>query len=229
MLIYKLVICLSIINHILTQNDYPMMPNPGYDSITSHPIFDIGSNSQYSPIQQQISKSNIMTNGSIIVNTTNMAPQCNLECFMGCRVLFPEYIEQKYCIINMCKCKIIEKDVNLPVNNYKNASDSAQMVSSELHKYSTTAFVEKNNKNEPNLVKSGGIDFYWLFYIIIFSVSIGYECFIWNYISKENDFSLINWFYEQNDTSFRKYKETRDNYIEEINENNQYELRKCLL
>ena len=229
-------ICLSIIHYIFTQNDYPMMPNPGYDSITSNPIFDIGNNNQYSPIKQQISKSNMMTNGSIIVNTTNMFPQCNLECYTGCRVLFPEYIEQKYCIINVCKCKIIEKDFNLPENNYNNFtnnSDTTQIFSSEIHKYSTTAFIGlKNNKKKLNLVnefKNTNNNYYWIFYLIIFSISFGYEYYIWNYISQKNDFSLINWLSEQNDTNLKQYKKMVNSHLEEIDDNNQCELRKCLL
>ena len=173
-----------------------------------------------------------MTNGTITVNTTNMDPQCNIECYTGCRILFPEFIEQKYCIINVCKCQIIEKEVQLPenINNYTNNSNSIDVMSSEIHKYSTTAFIgiDKSNINE-NLnekFKNDTNNYYWLFYLLIFFVSFGYEYFICNYISKKNEFSLVDWFNAKNDSQFKKYRINNDNQFSESNNN---ELSQCLL
>ena len=125
MSLLKYFIIFLFILMVFSQNNFPMMPNPGYDTITVHPVFGVGN--ENNPItNQQNSISIIMTNGTITVNTTNMDPQCNIECYTGCRVLFPEFIEQKYCIINVCKCQIIEKEVQLPenINNYTNNSNS---------------------------------------------------------------------------------------------------------
>ena len=227
---FKFSIYIICIYSILSQKNFPMMPNPGYDSITVHPPFGIG-NDNISPINKQKSTSNIMTNGTITVNTTNMDPQCNLECYAGCRVLFPEFIEQKYCIINVCKCEIIEKDVVLPENtnnNYTNNSESVQIMNSEIHKYSTTAFVslDKNKINLSENFKNENNGFYWIFYLFIFVVSFGYEYYIWNYISKTNEFSLVEWVNEKNDTKYKKYRMSNEN---ELENNNNDELRACLL
>ena len=228
---FKFIIYLSFIYYVLTQNNFPMMPNPGYDTITVHPVFDIGSHN-ITNVNQQNEKSIIMTNGTIIVNTTNMDPKCNLECYTGCRILYPEFIEQKYCIMTLCKCQIIEQEVKLPENiisnnNFKNNSNSAQIASSEIHKYSTTAFVIiDNSKNKINLseqFKNEKDEFYWIFYLLIFLFSLGYELYIFNYISTKNEFSLIDWFNEKNDTQFKKYRNSNEL------ENNNNELRRCLL
>ena len=206
-----------------------MMPNPGYDTITVHPVFGFASENN-SSITQQNAISIIMTNGTIIVNTTNMDPQCNIECYTSCRILFPEFIEQKYCIISMCKCQVIEKEVNLPENNYKNNSHSLDVMASEMHKYSTTAFIgiDKNNKNLDinNQFKNEKSNFYWIFYALIFVVSLGYEYFIFDYLSKINNFSLYEWLNAKNDSKFKKYRINNDNLYLESNNN---ELRQCLL
>jgi len=231
----KILIYLYCIYFTFSQKNFPMMPNPGYDSITSHPIFDVGNqnNSIISSKNNNNSISTIMTNGSITVNTTNMDPQCNLECYTGCLIYFPELINQKYCIINVCKCQIIEKEVILP-DNIKNNSQNADIINSEIHKYSTTAFINLNNKykNSLNLndnLKNEDNYYYWIFYILVFIFSLGYEYYIWNYISEKNDFSIVNWINEKNDDiHFKKYRVTVENEIEDKN-NNDDELRRCLL
>ena len=228
----KFIIYLSFIYYILNQQNFPMMPNPGYDTITVHPIFDVG-NHNISTANNQNERSIIMTNGTIIVNTTNMDPQCNLECYTGCRVLFPEFIEQKYCIINVCKCQIIEKEVQLPENivsnnNFKNSSNSAQLANSEIHKYSTTAFVGlDNSKKKINFneqFKNEKNNFYWIFYLLLFLFSFGYEYYILDYISKKNEFSFIDWLNEKSDTQFTKFRISSEGEIENNND-----LRRCLL
>ena len=228
MKILKFIIFFSFISFILNQNNYPMMPNPGYDTITVHPVFG-GGNENISPNAQQNSISIIMTNGTITVNTTNMDPQCNVECYTGCRILFPEFIEQKYCIINVCKCRIIEKEVKLPENNnnYTNNSKAMDVMTSEIHKYSTTAFIgiDKNNKNLNEYFKNETNNFYWIFYFIIFFASFGYEYLIYNYISEKNEFSFVDWFNKKNDSQFKKYRINNENLDEEYNN----ELRRCLI
>ena len=228
MKILKFIIFFSFISFILNQNNYPMMPNPGYDTITVHPVFG-GGNENISPNAQQNSISIIMTNGTITVNTTNMDPQCNVECYTGCRILFPEFIEQKYCIINVCKCRIIEKEVKLPENNnnYTNNSKAMDVMTSEIHKYSTTAFIgiDKNNKNLNEYFKNETNNFYWIFYFIIFFASFGYEYLIYNYISEKSEFSFVDWFNKKNDSQFKKYRINNENLDEEYNN----ELRRCLI
>ena len=162
-----------------------------------------------------------------------MDPQCNLECYTGCRVLFPEFVEQKYCIINVCRCQIIEKEVILP-ENVKNNSANAQIINSEMHKYSTTAFINLDNKyknNDANIndyIKNNENNYYyWIFYLLILVISFGYEYYIWNYISEKNDFSIVNWINEKRDIQFKKYRVNNENEFD--NTINNDELRKCLL
>jgi len=218
------IIYLSFLDLLIAQQNFPTWPMTGHDSISIHRSNEVeNTNSSLTPS----TPSNIMTNGSITVNTTNMSPDCNVECYTGCRVLFPEYIEQKYCIINVCKCQIIEKgDVLNNINNNSNNS-SIQIVHSDINKYSSVTYLSLNldkkqlNKNEQNY-------FYWLFYLLILIVSFGYEYYVWNYISEKNDFSLTNWFYEKNDTQFKKYRIVNINEYNN-NINNDDELRRCLL
>ena len=232
MSIIKISIFLSFLYLISAQKVFPMMPNPGYDTITSHPIFDIGNENstqfQNTSLNKDDSTPRIMTNGTIIVNTTNINPKCNLECYTGCRVLFPEYIEQKYCIINICKCQIIEKEINIEgnINNNITQSPSNQIMNSEIHKYSTTAFVKHNYLSD--LFKNEKNNFYWIFYLLIFVVSFGYEFFIYHYISEKNEFSFVNWFVEKNDNKFKKYRIVNEDECDN-NYNNDDELRRCLI
>ncbi len=232
MSIIKISLFFSFLYLVLAQKAFPMMPNPGYDTITSHPIFDVGNENttqtQTTPLNKENSTPIIMTNGTIIVNTTNINPKCNLECYTGCRVLFPEFIEQKYCIINVCKCQIIEKEVKIDgnINNNITESSSNQIMNSEIHKYSTTGFMKNTYLSE--LFKNEKNNFYWIFYLLIFVISFGYEFFICHYISEKNEFSLINWFTEKNDNKYKKYRITNDNESDD-KYNNDDELRRCLI
>ena len=209
----KVYIYIFFVIPILSQKNFPIMPNPGYDSITVNSIYDNTNNNRSNPSNfsniHPNSNSTIMTNGTIIVNTTDMKRQCNLECYTGCRVLFPEFIEQKYCIINVCKCRIIEKAEIPPSQNYipnyeLNKNSSSRIITSDVHKYSTTAFigVDKNKSKLSENFKNGKNNsyWYWLFYVLLFLVSVLYEFCIWKYISEKNDFSLLNWIKEKFDS-----------------------------
>ena len=238
MSVIKFIIYLTFIYSIYTQNNFPTWPMTGHDSISIHRTNEIGNtnNSQTSITTQQNNPPEIMTNGSITVNTTNMSPDCNLECYTGCRVLFPEFIEQKYCIINVCKCQIIEKaetapeNINNNINNTTNNSSMKIMNSNmDINKYSSVAYLSLDNKNLNFEFKNEKNNFYWIFYLMILIFSLGYEYYIWNYISEKNEFSLTNWLTEKNDTKFKKYRLVNGNEYENSNDNNDDELRRCLL
>ena len=238
MSVIKFIIYLTFIYSIYTQNNFPTWPMTGHDSISIHKTNEIGNTnaSQASTTSQQINTPEIMTNGSITVNTTNMSPDCNLECYTGCRVLFPEFIEQKYCIINVCKCQIIEKSETVPeninnnINNTTNNSSMKIMNSNmDINKYSAVAYLSLDNKNLNFEFKNEKNNFYWIFYLMILIFSLGYEYYIWNYISEKNEFSLTNWLTEKNDTKFKKYRLVNGNEYENSNDNNDDELRRCLL
>ena len=230
----KLFIFLISFYLILCQENYPIIPNPGYDTITIIP----GSNPQTINISQiprtDIENTlSIMTNNSLSINTSNINPQCTIECYTGCRILFPEYIEQKYCVTNICKCQVIEKANNLSniesSNNLYNNASSVEIVHSEIHKYGATQYLDisnyfsgKNNKNKNENY------FYFVFYLVIFCIVFGYEFLVFKYIENINGFNFINWIKEINDNEFKKYRITKDNENDEINYNND-DLRRCLI
>ena len=65
----------------------------------------------------------IITDTSIRINTTKKDPMCTPECCVGCEVQFQKVIMQKNCIINVCKCQIIEinsEKINETVSTNKN-------------------------------------------------------------------------------------------------------------
>ena len=56
----------------------------------------------------------VVSNYTIKINTTNMAPECTPECYLNCQVHFSDLTEEKYCIMNVCKCSIIEDSKTKP-------------------------------------------------------------------------------------------------------------------
>ena len=216
----------------ICQYNYQIIPNPGYDTITIIP----GGNPQSINISQ-IPKTDIentlsiIANNSISINTSNINPQCTIECYTGCRILFPEYIEQKYCISNICKCQVIEAISNLSYferNNeiYKNTSN-VDMAHSDILKYGATQYLDitKFFYGKKNISDNY---FYYLFYFIVFSFAFGYEFIILKYIENINEFNFITWLIEKNDNQFKKYRITKENENDEINYNDD-ELRRCLI
>jgi hypothetical protein len=51
-----------------------------------------------------------LDNYTYTINTTGMDnTTCQPECYLNCEMMFPDPTENKYCLINVCKCNIIEK------------------------------------------------------------------------------------------------------------------------
>ena len=223
----EIILLIILIICIVSQNNYPMIPNPGYDTITVVPIFG-NENKNISEIPQTHIENtiSIMSNKSITVNTSNIDPQCTLECYTGCRILFPEYIEQKFCVSNFCKCKIIEKIANLSNNNIYNNSSNVETIHSELNKYGVTQYLDLSKKF---IIKSNDNNYYYIFYLIIFIFIFGYEYIIFKYIEKINEFSMINWLIENKDFKYRKYRITNENEFDDDINNKNNELRRCLI
>ena len=148
----RLIIYIISFIYALSQSNYPIIPNPGYDTITVIPVFGKeNKNISEIPMTHMENTISIMTNNSITVNTTNIDPKCTLECYTGCRILFPEYIEQKFCVANFCKCKIIEKNVTLSNTNltYNNIYDNSSMVGnlhSDLNIFGVTQYLDISKK-----------------------------------------------------------------------------------
>ena len=222
----KMKIFISIISLILvySQGNYPIIPNPGYDTITIIPVFGTENNISSIPQSQIENTISIMTNNSLSINTSDIDPKCTLECYTGCRILFPEYIEQKFCLSNFCKCKIIEKITNKTYITINDNSSSIEAIHSDLNKFGVTQYLDITNKfNE----KNNENNFYLVFYLIIFIVSIGYEYIILKYFEKINEFSIINWLMEKSGFEYKKYRLTEESEMNINNDNN--ELRRCLI
>ena len=222
----KMKIFISIISLILvySQGNYPIIPNPGYDTITIIPVFGTENNISSIPQSQIENTISIMTNNSLSINTSDIDPKCTLECYTGCRILFPEYIEQKFCLSNFCKCKIIEKITNKTYININDNSSSIEAIHSDLNKFGVTQYLDITNKFKE---KNNENNFYLVFYLIIFIASIGYECIILKYCEKINEFSIINWLMEKSGFEYKKYRLTEESEMNINNDNN--ELRRCLI
>jgi len=222
----KMKIFISIISLILvySQGNYPIIPNPGYDTITIIPVFGTENNISSIPQSQMENTISIMTNNSLSINTSDIDPKCTLECYTGCRILFPEYIEQKFCLSNFCKCKIIEKITNKTYITINDNSSSIEAIHSDLNKFGVTQYLDITNKFKE---KNNENNFYLMFYLIIFIVSIGYEYIILKYFEKINEFSVINWLMEKSGFEYKKYRLTEESEMNINNDNN--ELRRCLI
>lgn len=53
-----------------------------------------------------------LNNVTYSVNKTSNNTECIPECYLNCQVHFPDPTEQKYCLINVCKCDIVEENGN---------------------------------------------------------------------------------------------------------------------
>ena len=217
--------------YVFSQSNYPMIPNPGYDTITVVPLFGKeNKNISEIPQTQMENTISIMTNNSITVNTSNISPQCTLECYTGCRILFPEFIEQKFCVTNFCKCKIIEKNTNLNKtnlgrNNIYSNSSMVESIHSNINKYGVTQYLDISKKF---IEKKTENHFYLLLYFIIFCFAFGYEFLIVKYIERVNEFSFKNWLNKKFDIKFKKYRVKTELELDDIN-NNIKELQRCLI
>ena len=223
----KLKILMGIFSLILvfSQSNYPIIPNPGYDTITIIPVFGTENNVSEIPKTHMENTIKIMTNNSLSVNTSNIDAKCTVECYTGCRILFPEYIEQKFCISNFCRCQIIEKNISESANNnIISNSSSFEIIHSDLNKFGVTQYLDISKKFN---VKKEDNSFYLIFYMSIFIFSLGYEFIILKYFEKINEFSFKEWLTGKNN-EYKKYRLTKENEFDIINENNN-ELRRCLI
>ena len=221
----KIIINILSLILVLSQGNYPIIPNPGYDTITIIPVFGTENNISEIPKTHMENTIKIMTNNSLSVNTSDIDAKCTLECYTGCRILFPEYIEQKFCISNFCRCQIIEKNLSESNNNIINNSSSIETIHSDLNKFGVTQYLEISKKFK---MEKNDNNFYLIFYLCIFIFSFGYEFIVLKYFENINEFSFKNWLFKKNDIDYKKYRLTKENEFDIINENNN-ELRRCLI
>ena len=110
----------------------------------------------------------VSNNYSFQINTTNMNEKCTPECYLNCQTHFIDVIQEKYCIINVCNCEIINENNNILQNNLKFLIE-----------------IDNNNKNNNN---NNEIKYYnnnWIFSLIL--IFILYEYFTLSFIINNNN------------------------------------------
>ena len=154
----------------------------------------------------------VITNTSIKINNTNKDPMCTMECCMGCQIQFNKLTSQKNCIINICKCQIIEatqEEINIEKNKTNSNNDKGI-------KQDNTFMVLNlmNNNININDLNEKGNHFYYCFILLIF---LFYESYIiFNLNQKDNKFNMIKEMNNINNLELDKNKEKRINEYMEI-------------
>ena len=141
-----------------------IFPSIGGDII--NPYIKVNNNNKKYLEQKPIIVSN---NYSFQINTTNMNEKCTPECYLNCQTHFIDVIQEKYCIINVCNCEIINENKNILQNNLKFLIE-----------------IDNNNNNKNN--NNNEIKYYnnnWIFSLIL--IFIIYEYFTLSFIINNNN------------------------------------------
>ena len=105
---------LLIALHIQTINSNEIFPAiPGSETGIT-PIHSTGYFIQFSQKNKNMKDIlsdtiSLTSNHTFHINTTNMNKKCTPECYINWQVQFEDIIEEKYCIINVCKCDIVDE------------------------------------------------------------------------------------------------------------------------
>jgi len=197
---------LNLIQNIPVENNVPIIVQntdnnniETPESINSNPIPII------SP--EGVDKIKIITNTSIKINTTKMDKMCTPECCMGCRVQFKKLNLQKNCITTICKCQIIEENLNETIE-----------IDNKVKNDKTNLLLMSNNKNDK--IKISEIEdnnFPLLYYSTILFIFLIYEIFIlYGFKNKENEFGFNS---DADKNSLKNEKEKRLNkYLDLVND-----------
>ena len=143
---------------------------------------------------------------SIKINTTNMDPMCTTECCMGCQIQFDKFLSQKNCIINICKCHIIEIKHEEMNNQKNNPIDKEQIKESGFMLFNMV----NNDLNINDINDINDTNYYFLLLLVVLVL---YESYIlYNLNLKNNKFNVsVN----TSDLAIEKDKENRINdYME---------------
>ena len=202
---------IQIIQNTPVENNIPLMIHE-VDKNYIYPNIDNNNNINspiYIPNAQQ---EEVITNTSIKINTTNKDPMCTRECCMGCQIQFNKLISQKNCIINICKCQIIEitqKEIDIIKDKLNSTKDK------EIKKENSFIILNfmHNNLNISDMNEKNSSYFYYCFILLIF---LFYESYIlFNLNQKDNKFIMIK-DKNNNNLVFEKDKEKRINEYMEI-------------
>lgn len=85
------------------------------------------------------------TNFTICINiTTNNNENCIPECYLNCQVHFQDKIEQKFCLLNVCKCEIIEEIIQTD-DTIKNKTNKNETIIITINNNSSTSSSKTSN------------------------------------------------------------------------------------
>ena len=159
---------LNIIPNIPVENNIPIIQDINKNNINSAPkMIENNQNPLHIPIiiPQLNSQMNIITNTSIKINMTNKDPMCTTECIAGCEVQFQKVLMQKNCIINVCKCQIIEiNSEKINITNGDNKIEEEKIVLSLMDYKNKMISIEDT--------------FPYIFYFYILLIFVIYEIYI---------------------------------------------------
>ena len=160
---------LNLIQNIPVENNIPIIQDFNKNNIIKSDPKNIQNNQNPLHIPIIIPRLNkpmhIITNTSIKINMTNKDPMCTPECIAGCEVQFQKVIMEKNCIINVCKCQIIE------INSEKiNMTNGNTKIKEEKISLSLMDNKIKMNSIEDN--------FPYTFYFFILLIFVIYEIYI---------------------------------------------------
>lgn len=104
------VLGISLINCSFNEAMLPSMPN----FQTLSPLISLIQKNETTTPSPPVT---VSSNHTIQINTKNMDPLCTPECYLNCQAHFLGITEQKYCIINVCKCEIIGEGTSIQNSN----------------------------------------------------------------------------------------------------------------
>jgi hypothetical protein len=197
---------LNLIQNIPVENNVPIIAqNTDNQNIETPELINSNPIPIISP--EGIEKIKIITNTSIKINTTKMDKMCTPECCMGCRVQFEKLNLQKNCITTICKCQIIEENLNeTRKRDNKIKDDKTNLLLMSNNKNDKIKFSEIENNNFP-----------LLYYSTILFIFLIYEIYIlYGFKNKENEFGFYN---DIDKDIMKKEKEKRLNkYLDLVND-----------
>ena len=146
-----------------------IFPSIGGDII--NPYLKVNNNNKKYLEQKSIIVSN---NYSFQINTTNMDEKCSPECYLNCQTQFIDVIKEKYCIINVCKCDIVNEK-----------SSSGHYKGKKKKNTFFGFFLQKDYDNNLNYNKNDILIEGWVY--VLFVIFILYEYFVNKYFyTKKN-------------------------------------------
>lgn len=102
---------------------------------------------------------------SITIKTDNK--KCLPECYINCKYNFNTYSEFKYCISNLCSCKIIRYNIE----NIANNSDASKTFQKPNTLFDND-YNHNNNYRKYSSKKNKSVFSYWLFYLFLIFLAI---------------------------------------------------------